>query len=278
MQEYYNIETTVTYSGEVTICIPYEPAQSDSIRLLAYENNAWEDITTSYDVEYRLICGKSSLPGLFAAMSANTAIGDNITISLQYGIHVTFAHVSSAGATTARLVGGIPAPPTGFEMPDSQAYFEIKTTAEYSGAITTCIPYDQAKFRDVGTIHLLAYENNAWTDVTFSNDIAAHVICGQTDRLTEFGLFEVTDPITLIHRLIATIQSYNLKHGIENSLIVKLQNAGKTLGKGKENQAINVLNAFSHEVSAQSGKAITLAQAVKLDSDVREIISVIETK
>lgn len=70
-----------------------------------------------------------------------------------------------------------------------------------------------------------------------------------------------------IAALIALVQSFNLKQGIENSLDAKLQNVLAALtaaNAGDLTSACNKLDAFLNEVAAQSGKALTTTEASQL--------------
>lgn len=64
-----------------------------------------------------------------------------------------------------------------------------------------------------------------------------------------------------IDGLIALVQSFGLKQGIEKSLDAKLQNILAALDAAS---ACNKLDSFVNEVSAQSGKALTTAEANQL--------------
>ena len=67
--------------------------------------------------------------------------------------------------------------------------------------------------------------------------------------------------------LIAMVKSFNIKQGIENSLDAKLQNALdalKAASAGNMSTACSKLDAFINEVLAQSGKALSTAQANQL--------------
>lgn len=64
--------------------------------------------------------------------------------------------------------------------------------------------------------------------------------------------------------LISLIRSFNLQRGIENSLVVKLERAEAAESRGDLTAACNLLDAFINEVNAQSGKALTTAQADQL--------------
>jgi hypothetical protein len=72
---FYDIDTNATYSGPVTVCITYDPAQySDptDLHLLHYENDEWVDVTTSNDTTNHLVCGQaSSLSPFVVAERAN---------------------------------------------------------------------------------------------------------------------------------------------------------------------------------------------------------------
>jgi hypothetical protein len=71
----------------------------------------------------------------------------------------------------------------------------------------------------------------------------------------------------LLTTLANLVQTMNLANGIANSLDVKLQNAIAALddvGSGNPVSACNRLRAFTNEVNAQSGRALTQAQASQL--------------
>jgi hypothetical protein len=80
----------------------------------------------------------------------------------------------------------------------------------------------------------------------------------ETDRNVYVKTFFVgtagADPIA---DLIGLVQSFSVQpHGIENSLIVKLQNARNDLQAGDPAAACRMLDAFVNEVRAQAGKHI----------------------
>lgn len=60
------------------------------------------------------------------------------------------------------------------------------------------------------------------------------------------------------------VKQYSTKPGVANSLCVKLDAAAAAAARGDTKAADNILNAFENEVSAQSGKAFTAAQAAAL--------------
>src|SRR5712692_2249230 len=74
----------------------------------------------------------------------------------------------------------------------------------------------------------------------------------------------VASPAELITNLINTVNSLNLQPGIANSLDAKLQAAQASLAANHTITTCNEMNAFIHEVMAQSGKELTVAQADQL--------------
>jgi hypothetical protein len=72
------------------------------------------------------------------------------------------------------------------------------------------------------------------------------------------------------------VQTLNLSNGISNSLDVKLQNALQALDSanaGDSTAACNRIGAFLNEVRAQTGKAVTVAQATQLTGMALEVRS-----
>ena len=71
-------------------------------------------------------------------------------------------------------------------------------------------------------------------------------------------------PSAHIGDLINCLQGLGLEQGITNSLVVKLNAAIASLLRGNTAAACSQLAAFQNEAQAQSGKALTQAQAVQL--------------
>ena len=81
-----------------------------------------------------------------------------------------------------------------------------------------------------------------------------------------------------VGNLIATVQSFNLAQGIQNSLDTKLQNVLSALNAAVTGNAGGVcgqLSAFINETRAQSGKKLTVAQANQLIARADQIQAVI---
>jgi streptogramin lyase len=81
------------------------------------------------------------------------------------------------------------------------------------------------------------------------------------------------DTATLIKRLMASIESFRLKGGIETSLNAKLRHALAAVTSGRSDYAVacNALHAFANEVRAQSGKHLTSERTNQLLPAAAEI-------
>jgi hypothetical protein len=79
----YELTTTAVFTGEVEVCIDYDPADvsgsESSLRLLHYEGAsgtpAWVDITTSLDVNANRICGVTTTLSPFAIVEQDVTDG-----------------------------------------------------------------------------------------------------------------------------------------------------------------------------------------------------------
>ena len=100
--------------------------------------------------------------------------------------------------------------------------------------------------------------------------IRAHVTSAELDV--------AETPEDLINALIETVISLDLRKGISNALVRKLENILKTLEDANENNddsAINVLYAFIYSVEAQRGKELSDTEADSLIADAQEIIDIL---
>jgi hypothetical protein len=100
-------------------------------------------------------------------------------------LNVVFGQVDTSGQTTATVSASGPAP-ANFNVGGSPAYYDITTTAAYSGPITVCVPYNPSSYADPSKVRLYHYGNGAWVDVTSSVSVMAKTVCGTTTSLSPF--------------------------------------------------------------------------------------------
>ena len=108
--------------------------------------------------------------------------------------------------------------------------------------------------------------NNNWS--TMWNDLSQFEL-----RAAIFSApVTVQTPAEATQDLISDVEGFNLPSGLKNSLVSKLESVIKSLDKGRENAAINELNAFINQVEAQRGKKITDEEADTLIAIAQWII------
>ena len=129
--------------------------------------------------------------------TGDTPSGTNVIVSLLgglssvAGIQLTFDTVADAGSTTASVSGGGPTPPSA--LLTVGRYYDISTTAAYSGNVETCIRYDEAQvIGPESPLQLMRHNGSTWDDITTSLDTDADVICGTS---TALGTFVVMEPL-----------------------------------------------------------------------------------
>ena len=92
----------------------------------------------------------------------------------------------------------------------------------------------------------------------------------------DFDVFAITFQIPSsvqgpVNDLIALVTSFHLPHGIENSLLTKLQSALAALNASDTATTCDALKSFTNQSSAQSGKALTEEQASQLINAASQI-------
>jgi hypothetical protein len=99
-------------------------------------------------------------------------------------VTVTFATVTAAGNTTLTTSAGGPPLGSAFSLGIPAVYYNLETTAKFSGPITVCIDTTGITFPVASTLALLHFEDDAWVDVTTSRN--GPVMCGHVDSLSPF--------------------------------------------------------------------------------------------
>lgn len=172
-----------------------------------------------------------------------------------------------------------------------------------AGGVETqlAIPGDQRDVRVSGNLIVFESGTSFWRDV-FVYDINTQSLYQVTDtpsddeRLSDISVWNGTGRVVWavaggfgdfdlyaftfqlpssvpaqINNLIALVQSFQLPHGIENSLVTKSQDALAALSASDTATACDSLRSFINQCSAQTGKALTNEQADQLINSATEI-------
>ncbi|MFQ5674350.1 MAG: T9SS type A sorting domain-containing protein [bacterium] len=126
--------------------------------------------------------------------SGNTPTGKNVNVGLGNNISLTFDNVTGPGNTTLNVTPTGSPPPNGFVIFPSGApkYYNITSTATFTGNIKICIKYDDSSLTPIEESKLRRYVYETppgkWKNTTTSLDVANNVICGTVSHLSEFAM------------------------------------------------------------------------------------------
>jgi hypothetical protein len=103
------------------------------------------------------------------------------------GITVTFSSLDSPGIVTVQTSTDPVAGQTGFQL--NGVYYDISTTAAYSGSVIVTLPYDPSTVADPLSLRL--YHHDAalasWVDITTGVDTTNRTISGTTTSFSWFA-------------------------------------------------------------------------------------------
>ncbi|MFC1506519.1 post-COAP-1 domain-containing protein [Thermoproteota archaeon] len=113
-------------------------------------------------------------------------------------VTMTFSSVTDEGVTSLTSSDVGTEPPTGFLLGDPATYYDLTTTASYSGSIEICIDYTGISYGNELNLGLFHYEDtdedgiaDTWVDRTSSLDTTNNIICATIDSLSPFSVFEL---------------------------------------------------------------------------------------
>ena len=133
----------------------------------------------------------------------STTVGTDVTVSPvdpstgSSPVTLSFASVTAPGTTTVTSSSTGAPPPLAFKMGTPPVYYELETSASYSGAIIVCFDYMPTSFRKASNLRLFhGGASGGWTDITTSNDASGGKICGSVTSLSPFALAELSYDFT----------------------------------------------------------------------------------
>jgi hypothetical protein len=124
-----------------------------------------------------------------------TPVGSNIGVSPAdptsgISVDMVFQNVTESGISSVTTSTSGPVPPTGFKLGDPPTYYDISTSAVFTGYIDICIDYSGINFKNNGNVKIFHFDGSSWVDVTISRDAVNKIVCGRVTSLSPFALFE----------------------------------------------------------------------------------------
>lgn len=236
------------------------------------ENFPWADSTVHirWQVEDQnfVIDRKSGL-----LSGAATPVDQNVVVSpidARTGttpLTLTFAEVTHAGDTSLVTSNvGLP-PPTGFKLGTPPIYYELATTATFSGPFSVCVDYSGVDFPDETQLAFFHFEHTAWIDRTLSHDLATKRICASVASLSPFAIFvpDFDNTASLLRQLhddtLAADISAKKKTPLiklTDSALLMLDKGTANLGAGKVKKAISSFKSTSRLLQSYGKTLIRL--------------------
>lgn len=138
--------------------------------------------------------------------------GDNVAVSTESGVKVTFSSITGAGdINVSATPGSSLTVSSGFRLGNPSVIYDISPTASYSGSAQLCLPYLPSQSGDQNALHLYHYDNGNWVDVTTYTDTTNFEVCGE---VTSFSPFVVVESIPVPGDLngdgVVDVNDYNL--------------------------------------------------------------------
>jgi hypothetical protein len=162
------------------------------------------------------------------AVPDNTQPGTNVTVDIGNGIKLTFDNVTSTGSTTVTTSNSGTPPPNGFTIipQTNPIFYDINTSAGFSGKIKICINYDDTgmTLTQEKSLKFYVFEQppGQWKDITTSLDTNANIICGEVNHLTEFAVMMPTN-----NQPVLAVTPATLDFGVSQThLSLQINNAG----------------------------------------------------
>ncbi len=176
-------------------------------------------------------------------------------------VTLTFANVTQPGVTSLTTSSTGPPAPTGFQLGTPGVYYNLSTTATYTGSVMICINYTGITFTQAPAI--FHYQNGAWTNITSSLNTTIKLVCGTTTSFSPFALFQpIAIPTT------TAISAAGFTYGTQGSVTVSVSSTAGTvtgnvslsvdggtastmaLTNGSALFSVGILSAGSHSLSA----------------------------
>jgi hypothetical protein len=123
----------------------------------------------------------------------NTPVGFDVPVEFPPDAVITFENVTQAGMTSIAVepLGPAPTGLVGIVPLGTPTYYDIQTTATYTGNLEIYISYDEGELTgDEADLRLQHYSGGEWINVTSTHDPDANQICGVVSALSYFALSE----------------------------------------------------------------------------------------
>lgn len=157
------------------------------------EWNQWGPALSTFG--YSVVAGQTTFIGSAEGGAAGvTPTGGNVTVKPvdsatgESTVTLQFGQVTTSGQTTVSSGSTTSSPlPPDVDAGTSPTYYNIETSATFTGTVKLCLKYDPAKYTDLSQLKLYhGNKDGTWSDITTSVDTETHTVCGETSSFSPF--------------------------------------------------------------------------------------------
>jgi hypothetical protein len=203
----------------------------------------------------------------------STPAGTNVAVQPIFPVSLTFSNVTVAGGTSATTTNtNADLLPAGFSLGTPPVYYEISTTAVFTGSVQVCISYNPAQFAPPETaIRLLHDESGVFVDRTTSLDIVNHIVCGS---VTHFSAFTIgTASIDFLYdSLLREVRTAVNNPKLQKQFASKIADSREDFNEHEITDAIQELGDLQKKVQEAAGRTIDADEAARLTTLSNAII------
>ncbi len=147
--------------------------------------------TSGFTIQVTDANNQTATANLSIQVHGNTPVGNNVQVT-SGGTTLTYSNITQEGQTSITQSSSGAQPPTGFKLGSPPTYYNITTTAQFSGQIEVCLSWQQGQFNNETNLKLFHYDGTNWTNITESGypDTVNNIICGLTNSFSDFAIFE----------------------------------------------------------------------------------------
>ncbi len=166
------------------------PGLSNSTAVVAADFNSDGKLDLAQAGSPRAVPVFLNTPGFNTPAGSNVIIEPPDTTTGESPVLMGFENVTQVGTTSLTTTSSGPAPLSGFKLGTPPTYFDLTTTAVFSGLVTVCIRYSGISFGDESALNLFHFEDGVWVDATVSLNTTSKIICADVSSLSAFAIFE----------------------------------------------------------------------------------------
>ena len=165
-----------------------------------YQNETGSDAIG--DMSYIIDANNQDRYPLMGPFETVTKTGENVTVFPLKDLGIIFENVTAQGLTTVNKSQTGPDPPSGFKL-STELYYDIQSTANYTGKIEMRIAYDDSSLtqEEESNLQFLQWNETLlqWIDITTCLDTENNLIYGETNHLSTFAIITI-----LVHNIAVT--------------------------------------------------------------------------